>query len=215
MNPIKAILADDHALVREGLKQILEFDGSLEIIGEASNGQECIDLLQSVTPDIVLLDINMPVLNGLEVIEILHKKSLFPKILLLTVHNEIEYVIRAIELGINGYILKDADSKELINAIHLIIEGENYIEPSLIPEMDKKIMNRASDSEKIQALTKREIEILKLLSKGLINRDIANELFISERTVKNHISNIFKKIDVNDRTQAALFSIKNDLIRIE
>ena len=215
MNPIKAILADDHALVREGLKQILEFDGSLEIIGEASNGQECIDLLQSTTPDIVLLDINMPVLNGLDVIEILHKKSQFPKILLLTVHNEIEYVIRAIELGINGYILKDADSKELINAIHLIIEGENYIEPSLIPEMDKKIMNRASDSEKIQALTKREIEILKLLSKGLINRDIANELFISERTVKNHVSNIFKKIDVNDRTQAALFSIKNDLIRIE
>ena len=215
MSPIKAILADDHALVREGLKQILEFDGSIEIIGEASNGQECIDLLQSLTPDIILLDINMPVLNGLEVIERLHKESQFPKILLLTVHNEIEYVIRAIELGINGYILKDADSKELKNAIHLIIEGENYIEPSLIPDMDKKIMDRTSDSEKIQALTKREIEILKLISKGLINRDIANELFISERTVKNHISNIFKKIDVNDRTQAALFSIKNDLIKIE
>lgn len=215
MSQITAILADDHVLVREGLKQILEFDGSIKIIGEASNGQECIDLLKTISPDIILLDINMPILNGLEVIEKLHMESKYPKILLLTVHNEIEYVIRAIELGINGYILKDADSIELKKAINLIIDGENYIEPSLIPDMEKRLTKRESDSDKIQALTKREIEILKLLSKGLINRDIANELFISERTVKNHISNIFKKIDVNDRTQAALFSIKNDLIRIE
>ena len=105
MSPITAILADDHVLVREGLKQILEFDGSIKIIGEASNGQECIDLLKTISPDIVLLDINMPILNGLEVIEKLHMESKYPKILLLTVHNEIEYVIRAIELGINGYIL--------------------------------------------------------------------------------------------------------------
>lgn len=214
MNPITAVLADDHALVREGLKQILEFDGSIEIIGEASNGQECLELLNTLTPDIVLLDINMPVLNGLEVIEKLHEKLLFPNILLLTVHNEIEYLIRAIELGISGYILKDADSNELKRAISLIMSGENYIEPSLMPEMDKQFSSHTTDIEKVQSLTKREIEVLKQVSNGFINKEIANNLFISERTVKNHISNIFKKIDVNDRTQAALFAIKNNLICI-
>lgn len=213
-NPIKVFLADDHALVREGLRQILEFDGSIEVIAEASNGLECLTLLEYFYPDVLLLDINMPVMNGLDVLSRLHERESSPKVILLTVHNEVEYLLRAIEIGANGYVLKDADSSELKNAINLVYSGESYIDASLLPELDKHFDVRVSDKDKIQSLTRREFEVLLQIANGLLNKEIANNLDISERTVKNHISNIFKKIDVNDRTQAAVFAIKNDLIKL-
>lgn len=211
---VKVVIVDDHVLIREGIKQLLEFDGNIEVIAEATDGVECLDILEQIIPDVLLLDINMPNKNGIEVIEEIRKKNIPVKVLMLTVHNEVEYLLRAVDIGVEGYILKDSESAELKKAIHIIMEGENYIQPSLIPAMNARLINRDIDKEKIESLTKRELEVLLQVTNGMFNKEIALNLDISERTVKNHISNIFKKIDVNDRTQAAVFAIKNNLIKL-
>ena len=211
---IKVMIADDHVLMREGVRQLLEYDGSIKVISEAADGVECLKILETVTPDILLLDINMPNKNGIEVLEDIKNKNIDIKILILTVHNEIEYLLRAVDIGVDGYILKDSESAELKKAINYIYNGENYIQPSLIPVLNSRLVNRNLDKEKIDSLTKRELEVLIQVAYGMFNKEIANILDISERTVKNHISNIFKKIDVNDRTQAAIFAIKNNLVQL-
>ena len=211
---IKVMIADDHVLMREGVKQLLEYDGSIKVISEAADGVECLKILETVTPDILLLDINMPNKNGIEVLEEIKNKNIDIKILILTVHNEIEYLLRAVDIGVDGYILKDSESAELKKAINYIYNGENYIQPSLIPVLNSRLVNRNLDKEKIDSLTKRELEVLIQVAYGMFNKEIANILDISERIVKNHISNIFKKIDVNDRTQAAIFAIKNNLVQL-
>lgn len=211
---IKVMLADDHALMREGIKHLLEFDGSIEVIEEASDGISCLEKLENVEPDILLLDINMPDMNGIEVLEELKKNNNSIKVLILTVHSEIEYLIKAVDIGANGYILKDSGSLELKQAINVIMNGDSYIQPSLLPALNSRLINRDIDKEKLESLTKREIEILTQVAGGMFNKEIANNLDISERTVKNHISNIFKKIDVSDRTQAAVFAIKNNIVKL-
>ncbi len=211
---IKVMLADDHILMREGIRQLLEFDGSIEVIAEANDGDECIEVLQEMKPQILLLDINMPKKNGIEVLEEIKKRDIDVKVLILTVHNEIEYLMKAIEIGVDGYILKDSESSELKKAINLIIGGENYIQPKLIPALNKRLVTRDIDKDKINSLTDRELEVLIQVANGMFNKEIATTLNISERTVKNHVSNIFKKIGVSDRTQAAVFAIKNDIVKI-
>ena len=211
---IKAMLADDHVLVREGIKHLLEYDGTVEVIQEANNGIECIEKLADVSPDILLLDINMPDMNGIEVLEELKRREHPVKILILTVHNEIEYLIRAVDIGADGYILKDSGTAELKQAITTIINGESYIQPSLLPALNSRLINRDIDKEKLESLTKRELEILIQVAGGMFNKEIAINLNISETTVKNHISNIFKKIDVSDRTQAAVFAIRNNIVKL-
>ncbi len=210
----KVMLVDDHALIREGIKQLLEFDGSIEVIEQASDGAECLEKLQHVQPDILLLDINMPNVNGIEVLEEIKKKNNPVKVLILTVHSEVEYLVQAVDIGANGYILKDSGSEELKKAIQSIMDGDSYIQPSLIPSLNSRLINRDLDKEKIAALTKRELEILTQIAGGMFNKEIAINLNISERTVKNHISNIFKKIDVSDRTQAAVFAIRNNIVKL-
>ena len=211
---IKIMITDDHSMIREGLKNLLELDGDIEVIAEAVDGEDCLDKLLTVTPDVLLLDINMPKMNGLEVLKKLKERKSKVKVLVLTVHNETEYLMKAVEIGINGYVLKDSESAELKKAICAINDGENYIQPSLIPSLNSKMIEKNEDEIKIKSLTKRELQVLKELAIGKFNRDIAKEMEISERTVKNHISSIFKKLDVTDRTQAAVFAIKNDLIKI-
>lgn len=211
---IKVMIADDHSMIREGLKQLLELEGEFEVIEEACDGEECIEKLKSVTPDILLLDINMPKMNGLEVLQKMKEMKWQTKVLVLTVHNEVEYLLKAVDIGVNGYLLKDSESVELKKAILSVVNGEDYIQPSLIPLLNAKMIDRNKDNEKLEKLTKRELQVLKLLSIGKLNRQVAEELDISERTVKNHVSNIFKKIDVKDRTQAAVFAIRNNLINI-
>lgn len=211
---IKIMITDDHSMIREGLKNLLELDGDIEVIAEAVDGEDCLDKLLTVTPDVLLLDINMPKMNGLEVLKKLKERKSKVKVLVLTVHNETEYLMKAVEIGINGYVLKDSESAELKKAICAINDGENYIQPSLIPSLNSKMIEKNEDEIKIESLTKRELQVLKKLAIGKFNRDIAKEMEISERTVKNHISSIFKKLDVTDRTQAAVFAIKNDLIKI-
>lgn len=208
------MLADDHVLMREGIRQLLEFDGSIEVIEEANDGEECLKKLEKVKPDVLLLDINMPKLNGIEVLEEIKRKNINVKVLILTVHNEVDYLIRAVDIGVDGYILKDSESAELKKAIMTVMDGESYIQPKLIPMLNKRLIARDSDKEKIESLTGREKEVLIEVANGMFNKEIATSLHISERTVKNHISNIFKKLDVSDRTQAAVFAIKNDLVKL-
>lgn len=211
---IKIMLADDHVLIREGIKQLLEFDGTMTVIEQAGDGEECLEKLKKVNPDILLLDINMPNVNGIETLEEIKKRNLPVKVLMLTVHSEIEYLIKAVDIGADGYILKDSGSEELKKAIHSILDGESYIQSSLIPALNSRLVNRDIDKEKIASLTKRECEILIQIASGRFNKEIATTLDITERTVKNHISSIFKKIEVSDRTQAAVFAIRNNMVRL-
>lgn len=215
IKPINVMIADDHLMVREGIKQILELDGDIKVVAEAGNGKECINLLDEKKTDILLLDINMPDMNGLKVLQYLKERKVNVKILILTIHNEVEYIIRAADFGVDGYILKDSDSSVLKKAILTIIQGETYIQPELRPMLKKRMNERAvSINSYEENLTKREIEVLKLLAEGLFNKEIAYTLSISEKTVKNHISNIFKKINVSDRTQAAVYAIKHNIVDI-
>lgn len=208
------MIADDHSMIREGLKQLLELEGDFQVIAEACDGIHCLNQLEVVKPDVLLLDINMPKLNGLKVLEKMNHKNMEIKTLVLTVHNEVEYLLEAVSIGINGYLLKDSESMELKKAILSVVNGQDYIQPNLIPLLNAKMIEQDKESEDIKKLTRRELEVLKLLSVGMYNRGIAEKLTISERTVKNHVSNIFKKIKVNDRTQAAVFAIKNNLVKI-
>jgi two-component system response regulator DegU len=211
---IKIMIADDHSMIREGLKSLLELEGDIQVVAEAEDGVDCLEKLKSCTPDVLLLDINMPRKNGLEVLQTLKSSKSKVKVLVLTVHNEVEYLMKAVDIGVDGYILKDSESAELKKAIFSIVEGENYIQPSLIPSLNSKMIEKNRDEGKIESLTKRELEVLKLLAVGMYNKEVAEKLNISERTVKNHVSNIFKKIEVTDRTQAAVFAIRNNLIEL-
>ena len=211
---VKIMIADDHSIIREGLKNLLELDGDIQVIAEAVDGKDCLEKLEIVKPDVLLLDINMPRMNGLDVLINLKERRIKVKVLVLTVHNEIEYLMKAVDIGINGYVLKDSESAELKKAIFTIVDGETYIQPSLIPALNAKRIEKNEDQKKIEDLTKRELEVLKLLAVGMYNKEIAEKLNISERTVKNHVSNIFKKLEVTDRTQAAVFAIRNNLIQI-
>lgn len=209
---IEIIIADDHMMIREGLKQLLELDGTMKVIAEANDGEECLNLLnKKIHPDILLLDINMPKKNGIEVLEYIKQNKIPVKVLILTVHNEVEYLLKAVDIGIDGYLLKDSSYDELKEAIDVVISGNTYIQPSLLPALNESMEDYALDKERIECLTKRELDVLRLISEGCSNKKISDELTINERTVKNHISHIFRKIDVEDRTQAAVFAIRNKI----
>lgn len=156
----------------------------------------------------------MPDMDGIETFKVLHQSKNCPKILILTVHNEIEYLIRLFDMGVDGYVLKDSGSKELIRAIRFVDRGERFIQPGMIPLLNSKLIARDLDQDKLDLLTAREMEILKLVASGHFNKDIADMLCITERTVKNHLSSVFQKIDCFDRTQAAIFCIRNGLVSV-
>lgn len=215
---INILLVDDHSMIREGLKQLLELDGDIKVIGEAGNGETCLEMIESLHPDVVLLDINMPQMNGLQVLEKLRQKEEKQKVLILTIHNEVEYLMRAVDIGVSGYLLKDSESSVLKEAIYAVANGENYIDATMTPLLKeqtylKELQKEARSKDKL--LSTREIEVLCALAEGLYNKEIASKLQISEKTVKNHVSNIFKKIGVSDRTQAAVYAIRHKFVDIK
>jgi two-component system, NarL family, response regulator DegU len=213
--PINVMIVDDHSMVREGIKQLLELDGDIIVNSEANDGKQCIQLLDEKKTDVLLLDINMPNMNGLQVLQNLKETKRNIKVLILTIHNEVEYLVKAVEYGVDGYVLKDSESAVLKKAIYSIYRGETYIQPELTPMLKERLEERSLFiNNNDDTLTKREIEVLKLLAEGLFNKEIAYTLAISEKTVKNHVSNIFKKINVSDRTQAAVYAIKNNIVEL-
>lgn len=214
MSKIKVMIADDHSMVREGIMNLLELDDNLDVVGFAKDGSDCINKIPELNPDVLLLDINMPNMNGIEVLQELHDRRSKVKVIMLTIHNEGEYILKAVDIGCAGYVLKDSDSNMLKKAIYTVYAGDSFIQPDLIPVLNARLIKKEQEDEQLEKLTKREVEVLILLSEGLFNKEIAYKLDISERTVKNHISNIFKKINVSDRTQAAVFAIKNNLVKL-
>jgi len=202
---INILIADDHVLLRQGLKQIIELEEDMKVIYQASDGEEAYEIAKKISPDIILMDINMPNINGIKAAKMLKNDNPKNKIMFLTIYNDKEYLMEALKIGVEGYILKDADSDELIKAIRTISNGGVYIHPSLVSEIE----NLDTDECK-KELTDREMQILSLIAEGYSNKEIADKLFLSEKTVKNHVYNIFRKLDVKDRTQAAIYLLKNN-----
>lgn len=219
MEEIKVLIVDDHALIREGLTKILSLEPKIKVVGEATNGKEVVRQVEYRKPHIVLMDLNMPYVDGVEATKLIRDKFPEVKIIALTVHDDDKRVFEVVKAGVSGYILKDVDAEGLINTINAVYSGETVIHPSitnkLLGEFTRLTEAAAAAEERemiVEVLTTRELEILKLIAGGKSNRDIAEDLCISEKTVKNHISSIFRKIKVEDRTQAALFAVKTKLV---
>lgn len=209
------MIADDHSIIREGLKVLFEQNSSFEIIAEAEDGLICLDLLSKVEPDILILDISMPNMDGFEVLKELNKVSKKNiKILIFTMHEEFYYFLKARNMGVEGYLLKNANFTELQNAVTFIINGNTYFDSNINFPEDIETYHYIPENCRIETLTKRELEVLKKIAIGMSNKEIALKFEISERTVKNHVFNIFKKISVSDRTQAAVFAIRSNLVNL-
>ena len=221
--PIRILIADDHALLRQGIRNFLSLESDFEIIGEAADGEETIRRASELRPDILLLDINMPKGNGIEVAARLKETHPEIRILALTIHDDENYMMKMIQSGAAGYLLKDVEPSMMVQAIRRVHAGESFVEPSLTAKLFRGITDREAQKPAPQApgmsesdkLSAREIEVLRLIGRGMSNAEIARELYLSEKTVKNHLTNIFRKIQVSDRTQAVLFAIKHKIVLIE
>lgn len=222
--PIRIVIADDHLLLRQGIKGVLEFEEDFSVVGEAVDGQDAINKTLELNPDILLLDLNMPALTGIEVTKQLKVMRSKTKIVILTIHDDDNYAIEVLKNGAQGYLLKDIDPNMLIRAIRRVYEGETFIYPDMFERLfnglaDCGDINQKADeiwrSRRSGRLTAREMDVLHCIAKGYSNQEIAKELFVSEKTVKNHLTNIFRKIHVNDRTQALLYVLKNKIMTLE
>lgn len=210
-NMIKVLIVDDQSLIREGLRMMLSLYDNILLVGEASNGKEALEILNDKDVDLVLMDIRMPIMDGVEATRIIKEKYPDIKVLILTTFNEDEYIIEGLKNGADGYLLKDISSEELVNAIGTIYKGNVLLQPDVVKKvvgvMDQVIKNEKKIQPKedlLKQLTKREYEISILVSEGKSNKEISQLLFITEGTVKNHLTKILDKLDLRDRTQLAL-----------
>lgn len=207
------MLVDDHAVLRDGLRNILSVEEDIEVVGEAVTGDDALLQVEKCNPDMILMDINMPMRNGVEVTGILKKKYPHIKVLVLTMHSHEEYFMSAIREGADGYLLKDAPSDQVVEAIRTVARGESVIHPS----MTRKLLAFHQQKETKQedtTLTEREKEVLLCLVEGLSNKEIADRLFISDKTVKIHVSKIFKKLNVKSRSQVVIHAVQHQLVPI-
>ncbi|MDF2614265.1 MAG: Two-component response regulator [Clostridia bacterium] len=209
---IKVFIADDHDIIRQGLKRIISFEEEISVIGEAENGEKALELLEGLKPDVVILDCNMPLKNGIEVLQSVKQKDAAIKVIMLTVENDRKTIHNAIDIGADGYMLKDSAGTEIIHAVKMVYRGEKYIDKSLISLlfMDIKDKSKKNDSV-LDELSRREIQVLMEISRGLSNKEIADQLCLSEKTVKNYATNVFKKLNVYDRVQATIAALQNDI----
>ncbi|QQK77915.1 response regulator transcription factor [Salicibibacter cibarius] len=227
---IKLILIDDHKLFREGVKRILEMEDQLEIVAEGDDGNEATRLAAQHRPDVVLMDINMPGVNGVEATRNLVERFPDVKVLILSIHDDEAYVTHVLKTGAAGYLLKEMDADALIEAVKVVGAGGAYIHPKVTHNLIKEYRRLASDDgdhstgrvsykeieyrKPLHILTRRECDVLQLMTDGYSNRMVGEELYISEKTVKNHVSNILQKMNVNDRTQAVVESIKKGWVKV-
>ena len=214
---IKLLLADDQDILTEGLKLILGAEEDIEIVGTANNGKKAYELCRIRKPDLVLMDIQMPEVNGVEATAMIKKDFPQTKIIVLTTFNDDEYIYDALKNGASGYLLKDTSPTDILKAVRTVYKGGALIQSEVAVKVIDKFSQLAKDTvdkhidPKVELLTDREIEICRLIAEGKNNKEIADELFLSQGTVKNHITKILIKLDLRDRTQLAIFSIKNEL----
>jgi DNA-binding NarL/FixJ family response regulator len=209
--PIRIVIADDHGVVRQGLKMFLGLDPELEVVGEAENGQEAVALAQSLQPDVVLMDLLMPVMDGITAIGAIRASAPEVEVLAVTSVLEDAAVINAIRAGAIGYLLKDTEADELRRAIKAAAQGQ----VQLAPQAAARLLREVRAPEQPEALTERETEVLRLLARGLANKEIASNLSIGEKTVKTHVSHILSKLGVQSRTQAALYAARVGLVAVD
>ncbi|MBH0164062.1 response regulator transcription factor [Fictibacillus sp. 7GRE50] len=222
-------IIDDHRLFREGVKRILDMEDQFSVVAEGDDGSEAENIVRDHNPDVVLMDINMPNINGVEATRRLVEKSPGTKVIILSIHDDETYVSHAVQTGASGYLLKEMDADSLIEAVRVVADGGAYLHPKItynllnefrrLSTSNSKQQNKAGFVEveyrkPLHILTRRECEVLQLLADGRSNRTIGEELYISEKTVKNHVSNILQKMNVNDRTQAVVEAIKNGWVKV-
>ncbi|TFD96301.1 response regulator transcription factor [Jeotgalibacillus sp. R-1-5s-1] len=208
---IKLLIADDHHVVRRGLVFFLKTQKDIEIVGEAKNGLEAVELVKKLQPDIVLMDLIMPEMDGIEATREIKRALPGTEIMMLTSFSDQDHVIPAIEAGAAGYQLKDIEPDELVESIRKLIKGENTLHPKATNQLLSRVNQKEPSPHELHQLTRREKDVLLELAKGKSNKEIASALFITEKTVKTHISNLFSKLEVSDRTQAALYAVRHGL----
>lgn len=208
---IRVLIADDHHVVRRGLLFFLKTQKDIEVIGEAKNGVEAVELVKNLQPDVVLMDLVMPEMDGIQATQEIKKQWPNVEVLMLTSFSDKDHVLPAIEAGAAGYQLKDIEPDDLVNSIRKIMRGESIIHPVATSQLEETIREEENLPHVKNPLTPRERDVLAELTKGKSNREIASSLFVTEKTVKTHISNIFTKLQVQDRTQAALYAVKHAL----
>jgi len=213
--PIRLLLADDHRLLREGLRRSLSDEG-FEVVGEAADGEEACDLVDELAPDVVLMDVTMPNLGGVEATKRIHATHPEVRVVMLTMHADAEVVAEAIRNGASGYLVKDCSTDEIADAIRLAANGETALSPQLAASMlgELRRLDR-HDSEDERLITKREEEVLQLIADGCSTPEVAEQLFISQKTVKNHLAAIYQKLDARDRTQAVVRAVRMGIIRLD
>ncbi len=215
MKKLKVLLADDHTLFREGMRQLLEMERDIEVVGEACDGVEVLSRARDLAPDVILMDINMPVVNGVAALSQILAERPETGVIVLTMFREDQYVFDAMRAGARGYLLKDAKPADLIFAIRMVARGASLIDPRMTTTVLKEFRRLASQVEPDQGvggLTPKELDILKLLAMGLSNKEIGRRLCLAEKTVKNYLSTIFQKLQINDRVQAAIYALRHGLL---
>jgi DNA-binding NarL/FixJ family response regulator len=220
--PIRILLADDHVMLRQCTAEILHKEADIEVVGEADNGQQAIDLALRIRPDIVVMDVRMPVLSGIEATRRIREAMPDVQVLVLTAYDDDQYVFSLLQAGASGYLLKTAPVNELVNAIRLVRSGESPLDPSIARKVVVRMtgdqgsrISIGEEGSSIQALTLREREVLQLLSRGLNNQAIAEALYVSDRTVQAHLTNIFAKMGVASRLEAVLTAIRRGWLTLE
>ena len=211
---VRILIADDHAVVRKGLNALIQTEEGMEVVGEATDGVEAVELVAALRPDVILLDLVMPRMDGIEAIRGIRQKDPEARILVLTSFSEDEKVLTAIEVGAMGCLLKDATPEELLRAIRDVHQGRSALNPTVAQKLIRR-MRKTEPRKTIDELTSRESEVLRCIALGLSNREIGDRLFISEPTVRTHVSNILMKLQLPNRTQAALFAVKEGLVSLE
>jgi DNA-binding NarL/FixJ family response regulator len=218
-DPIRVLIVDDHALFRRGLQMVLEGEPDIEVVGEASDGHEAVDRAETTTPDVVLMDVRMPRRTGIEATRAIKDTLPSTKILMLTISDEEADLYEAIKAGASGYLLKEISIEEVASAVRKVNQGQSLISPSMASKLLTEfaaIVKRRDERSNVPGprLTERELEVLKLVAKGMNNRDIGQELFISENTVKNHVRNILEKLHLHSRMEAVVYAVREKLLDI-